>query len=436
MKNHPFQSFSIKPFLVDAIDKKGFQQPTEIQQRVIPMIKKGRSVIGQSKTGSGKSHAFLLPVVDKVDPSRAETQVVIAAPTRELATQLYQVTRELVADADETYKVKRFVGGTDKARDIEASKDAPHIVIGTPGRLRDLVKEQALSVHKTEILIVDEADIMLDMGFIEEVDQIASRMPENLQMCVFSATIPEKLQPFLQKYMEDPRYVQQTEANTTPSKLVHWVLPVRSSDRLERLYDVCTSFQPYLAIIFTNTKKRAEEVHRFLTEKGLRVGQMHGDLAPRERARMLKRIQSLEFQYVVATDLASRGIDLEGASHVINDALPKDLDFYVHRAGRTGRAQYEGVAITLVSPDEENQLDALESRGLPIQMKELKKGEWKDGKPRHQRTTRKMTASSDEKQVRQKVYKSKKVKPGYKKKYQRKVDEKMKQHRRKQQRQK
>ena len=214
------------------------------------------------------------------------------------------------------------------------------------GRIKDLVEEQALQVYTATMLVVDEADLMLDMGFIEDVDQFASRMAEKIQMLVFSATIPEKLKPFLKKYMENPKYVQVNPKQATAAKIEHVLIPLRHRNKNQLLHDIIVRYNPYLAIIFTNTKKMADDVADELIEKGLTVGRIHGDLSPRERKRMMKQINNLDYQYIVATDLAARGIDIEGVSHIINYELPSDLDFYIHRTGRTARAGKSGIAAT------------------------------------------------------------------------------------------
>ena len=201
MKETKFKRFPLKPFLYVGLQSIGLYEPTDIQERIIPKALKNSSVVGQSQTGTGKTHAFLLPILTKIEPENREVQAVITAPTRELANQIYHEVLKLTkfCEKDQIISTKLLVGGTDKARTIEKLKQQPHIIIGTPGRIYDLVKEQALFVHTAQMMVVDEADLMLDMGFLEDVDKIAGMMPEQLQMFVFSATIPENLKPFLKK---------------------------------------------------------------------------------------------------------------------------------------------------------------------------------------------------------------------------------------------
>ena len=199
-----FESFNFQPFILEAIKDKGFTEPTAVQEKLIPLIKKGKNVVGQSQTGSGKTHTFLLPLMNKIDAAKDEVQIVITAPSRELATQIYQAAIQIAKFSPNEIRVTNFVGGTDKQRQIDKlATHQPHVAIGTPGRILDMMNEQALKVHTAEYFVVDEADMTLDMGFLTEVDQIAGRLPKHLQMLVFSATIPEKLRPFLLKYMEN-----------------------------------------------------------------------------------------------------------------------------------------------------------------------------------------------------------------------------------------
>jgi ATP-dependent RNA helicase CshB len=417
MEKTLFERFAFQPFIIEAIKSLQFYKPTEIQERVIPAVMRGESVVGQSQTGTGKTHAYLLPILHNIDPNVAEVQAVITAPTRELATQIYHEALKITkfCPSGQEIKVRCFVGGTDKLRTIEKLKTQPHLVIGTPGRINDLVREQALFVHTARTLVVDEADLMLDMGFIVDVDQIAGRMPEKLQMLVFSATIPEKLKPFLKKYMENPKYVHVAPKQVTAANIEHVLIPLRHRDRLQLLHDVLLAYNPYLAIVFVNTRKMADEVANQLIEKGLKVGVLHGDLTPRERKKMMKQIRDLEFQYIVATDLAARGIDIEGVSHVINYELPTDLDFYVHRVGRTARAGYSGIAATIYEPSDQHTLVKLEKKGIHFLHRDLRDGEWVELDAWNGRKKEKKQDEVEE-LVEKLAKKQKKVKPGYKKK--------------------
>ncbi|GLB58225.1 DEAD/DEAH box helicase [Cytobacillus sp. NCCP-133] len=432
MNEMKFERFNFKPFIIEAVKEFGFYEPTEIQERMIPAVLKGESAIGQSQTGTGKTHSYVLPILQKIEPSRQEVQAIITAPTRELANQIYHEVLKVTDHCSEGEEItaRLFIGGTDKQRTIEKLKKQPQVVVGTPGRINDLVKEQALFVHTAEILVVDEADLMLDMGFIEDVDQVAARMPEKLQMLVFSATIPEKLKPFLKKYMENPKYVHIEPKQATAANIEHWLLPSRHRNKVNLVYEALSSFNPYLSIVFTNTKKKADEVADGLISKGLKVGRIHGDLNPRERKKMMKQILDLEFQYIVATDLAARGIDIKGISHVINYELPTDLDFYIHRVGRTARAGFSGIALTVYETSDEDSLNRLEKMGIEFQHKDLQKGEWASLENRNKRKNRQRQTDDIDKKASSLVKKPKKVKPGYKKKMKWEMDKIKKRERR------
>ncbi|MGG2013972.1 DEAD/DEAH box helicase [Bacillus sp. S10(2024)] len=414
-----FTQYDFQPFLIDAIRELRFSEPTEIQQKIFPVVKKGVSIIGQSQTGSGKTHAYLLPTLNRIDATREEVQLVITAPTRELAQQIYEEIVKLTkfCEEDKMITARCFIGGTDKQRSIEKLKKQPHVVVGTPGRIKDLVEEQALFVHTASAIVVDEADLMLDMGFIHDVDKIAARMPKNLQMLVFSATIPQKLKPFMKKYMENPEHIHINPKQIAAINLEHHLIPSRHRNKVELVKNLLLQYQPYLAIVFTNTKKMADEVADGLTERGLKVGRIHGDLSPRDRKKMMKQIRDLEFQYIVATDLAARGIDIEGISHVINYEIPSDLDFFIHRVGRTARAGYSGIAATIYDQANEEALDTLEKqRHIEFKHVDLRAGEWVELGPRRRRQSRKKPNDALDSMAQKVVKKPKKVKPNYKKK--------------------
>ncbi len=420
MEKNLFEKYNFQPFIQEAIADLGFNEPTEIQERLIPIISKGDSAIGQSQTGTGKTHAYILPIIEKVNPDLKYVQAVIAAPTRELASQIHQEVLKITghAPAGKAPAVRCFIGGTDKQRTIDKLKNQPQIVVGTPGRINDLMKEQALDLHRAQMLVVDEADMMLDMGFIEAVDQFASAMPENLQMLVFSATIPEKLKPFLKKYMENPKYIQVEPKKPAAENIEHLLLPARHRNKVGLAASVLAAFNPYLAIVFANTKKMADEVADGLLAKGLKVGRVHGGLTPRERKRVMKQVKDLEFQYIVATDLAARGIDIEGVSHVVNMEIPDDLEFYIHRVGRTARAGNSGIALTIYETSDEDALNRLEKMGIAFKNMDLQKGELIEIGDRNKRQKRKRQSDDTDIKARALVKKPGKVKPGYKKKMQ------------------
>ncbi|MGQ2283138.1 DEAD/DEAH box helicase [Apilactobacillus kunkeei] len=413
-----FKQYNLKPFIMDALDELNFREPTAIQEKIIPEIRKGRSVVGQSATGSGKTHAFLLPIFDKLDVDTLEVQAVITTPSRELAYQIYNNAKQLAKHSDKTIHISNYVGGTDKVRQIEKLKnEQPQIVIGTPGRISDLIKGQHLQVHTATQLVIDEADMTLDLGFLNDIDNIAASFGKDVQMMVFSATIPQKLKPFLKKYLENP-YVENIPNRTVISPTIdNWLISTKGQNKNDLIYKLITMGEPYLVLIFANTRKRVEEIYEFLRNQGLKVGIVSGDLTPRERKRTMKQIQNLEFQYVVATDLAARGIDIEGVSDVINDDIPEDLEYFIHRVGRTGRNNMPGTAVTLYSPDEEDEIDALEKMGISFKPKVIRGGRVEDTYDRNRRKSHRRGHDKLEPTMIGMIKKKKRnVKPGYKNK--------------------
>ena len=412
--------FHFNQEIMMALEEIHFEKPTEIQTEVIPVMRKGLSVIGQSRTGSGKTHAYLLPIFEAVDVYLDQVQAVMITPTRELADQIYASAMQLNCKREKPLDVRTYIGGSNKQKSISKLKTQPHIVIGTPGRIHDLIRSNDLDVHLANVLVIDEADLTFDMGFLLDVDQIAGSMPKKLQMCVFSATIPEKLKPFLKKYMENPVHVHIRANIPTVEEIQQYLVYEKSQTKLQVLLSIMETINPYICMIFTNTRKSAESLASGLADAGVRVGKIHGDLDARERKKMMKQIRDLDYSFIVATDLAARGIDIPGVSHVINYELPQDLDFYIHRIGRTARAGAAGDAFSIVSYSDEEKLDQLEKRKIPLTVIEIKDGEIREVGPRHKRKLRKKTNQELDKIARRLIQKPKEVKPGYKKKLEKK----------------
>jgi len=427
------QDLNIKPYIKEALLDLNFNELTQIQKEVVPLALKKTDIIGQSQTGSGKTHAFLIPIFEALNEFDQKVQAVITAPTRELAEQIYQMATHIASFSEDPIHVVRYMGGTDKKRTVEKLKTQPQIVIGTPGRINDLaINERALLVHTARIFVVDEADMTLEAGFLQDIDQIAATMDQNLRMMVFSATIPVGLKPFLKKYMQAPEHIHISPRQQTAVKIEHILYPTKHRPRIEVLKKVLGSLNPYLAVIFANTKKNAAEIARELKAAGLKVGEIHGDLEPRARRQTMNRIRNLDYQYIVATDIAARGIDIEGISHVINFELPADLEFYIHRTGRTARANLDGVAITLFDTNEEEALSQLESRGIAFAYKEFDaSGELVDSNHRNRRVSRVKRENEIDKIAKAKVRKPKRVSPGYKRKMKYQMDKVRRQEKRK-----
>lgn len=425
-----FEQYQFQSFIKETIEELHFQSPTPIQKSIIPLVYKQRDIIGISQTGTGKTHAFLIPIIDMIDTEREYVQAVITAPTRELASQIYE-NAKLFMKHNPQLRVSLIIGGSDKQKAIQKLSVQPHIVIGTPGRIKDLsLDEQALKITTADVFVIDEADMTLEFGYLEDIDSVLGKMKDNLQMMVFSATIPQMLRPFLRKYMKDPKLIEIDEGLTSSRQVLHYLIPTKHRDRYIVLKEIMDIIDPYICIIFCNTRKEAISLSRQLREDGYKIGEIHGDLEPRERRQMMRRIQNMDYQYIVATDIAARGIDIDGVSHIINMEFPKELDFYIHRSGRSGRGKYTGECYSMYDTSNEQMVHALEKKGITFEMKELKGQHFVDSKDREKRKSRIKHQSDLEKKISSMVRKPKKVKPGYKKKRKREIEKLVKKEKR------
>lgn len=413
-----FTDYNLKTEIYQALKAINFKEPTPVQEKMIPVILQGRSVVGQSQTGSGKTHAFLIPIFEKLNLTDESVQVIITTPSRELAAQINRTAKQIAEMFEEKNQpqIGYYVGGTDKSRQTaQLDNKQPQIVIGTPGRIHDLSKNGSLDIHKASTLVIDEADMTLDGGFLPDVDAIAGALPSDLQMMVFSATIPKKLQPFLKKYLNNPIVEEIPSETVIANTITNLLVGTKGKTKDEVVYNLLTMGNPYMALVFTNTKVRAKELTKYLRKQGLKVAEIHGDIQPRERRRVMSAIQRLDYQFVVATDLAARGIDIPGVDLIINDGIPNELEFFIHRVGRTGRNNQTGTAITIYNPDEEDRVASVEKMGIEFQPKNFSHGELKDGIDRRRRRQRnKSTQKLDPTMLGMVKKKKKHVKPGYK----------------------
>ncbi|MBO6047374.1 MAG: DEAD/DEAH box helicase [Erysipelotrichaceae bacterium] len=399
-----------------------FETPTQIQKEVMPLVYKRRDVIGISQTGTGKTHSFLIPIIDTIDTEADCVQAVITTPTRELAYQIYNNAQAFKKNNPDL-RISIIIGGSDKQKTINALSTQPHLVIGTPGRIKDLaLNEKALIITTAEIFVIDEADMTLEYGYLEDLDAVLGKMRDDLQMLVFSATIPESLQVFLRKYMHNPKLIQIEEAKATTDNVNHYLIPTRHKDRYELLTTIMSIIDPYICIIFCNKRTEASALTKRLREDGYRTGEIHGDLTARERKQMMRRINNNEYQYIVATDIAARGIDIDGVSHIINMDFPTERDFYIHRSGRCGRGKYTGECFSLYDTSSQNMVERLEKRGIHFLMKDIKDGKLVDAGERQRRAKRQRQPSELEREVQKIIRRPTKVKPGYKKKRKREIE--------------
>ena len=421
--NNIFENEKLSPALRQGLKKINFVKPTEVQKKVIPVLLAHKNAVVQAVTGSGKTHAFLIPVMNEINEKLPYPQAILTTPSRELAQQLYQVTRQLRDAAGLNISVAQLAGGTDRERQLEKiGRHKPQIIIATPGRLNDFVAKKILPLDYVTNFVIDEADMTLDMGFLGEIDFIAQRLTQNCVLTAFSATIPVKLANFLRKYMAKPETIIVDNPTVISPTVKNDLLDVGSKNRKKILYQLLTIGQPYLALIFANTKQTVDELTEFLIKQGLRVAKIHGGITERERKRTMREVEAGQFQYVVATDLAARGIDIAGVSLVINYEIPRELEFVIHRIGRTGRNGMSGHAITLIREEEMDQIFKLENMGVHFDFVEIKNEAIVPRKHYHSRKTRQSSSQSLDNKMRGLVKKAqKKRKPGYKKKIKRAI---------------
>ncbi len=408
-----------KEYIQRAIDELGFKKWTEVQEKVIPKAIKKQDIIGCSQTGTGKTHAFLIPVFEGLNEEQKEVQVVILTPTRELALQIYKVASQIASHYDGHIDIRKFVGGSDRDSEItKLEKSQPQIVIGTPGKVSDLaLKSNVLKIYTAKTFILDEADMALDTGFLDDIFKIVDLLDEQKQMMVFSATIPEEIRPFLRKYLKTPYEVFIKPRELSSLNIKHIFLPVKSKDKITVLNQLLKIINPYICLIFANKKEQVDQLASLLYNNGKKVAKLHGDISPRERKRILQNASKAMYQYIVCSDIAARGIDIDGVSDVINFDLPNNMEFYIHRTGRTGRASYQGNAFTLYTVNDDAYIDFLEEKNIHIVYNDIKNGELVEKRVRKERQKRKkVTAGFDKHSVNVKKN-NKKVKPGYKKKY-------------------
>lgn len=417
-----FDGYEWKDYIVRALNDLGFKEFTDVQKAVFSNLKTNKNILAKSKTGSGKTHAFLLPIFQDLDEDDYKIQATIVAPTKELAMQIYKVCQHIASFSDKRINVKLYSGGSDRNREIEKlGNNMPQIVIGTPGKIKDLaIDENVLKIFTSKYFIVDEVDMTFESGFAEDLDLI-SAVVTNAKMMFFSATVAEKILPYLKKYMTNVEFLDIN--NTYDNKIEHIWIPIKYKERFDVLLDLMDTMHPYFCIIFANKKETVIELGKKLTQAGYFVGLMHGDLTPRERKKVLQGCKNLDYQYLVATDLAARGIDIEGVTHIINYEIPKDYEFYMHRSGRTGRMHKDGIVYSLYEDLDNEYLDNLAKKGVKPSYFEIKNKELIPYKGRNSRTLRAKPTTNYQLEASKYIPKAKKVTPGYKKKRQAMIDD-------------
>jgi ATP-dependent RNA helicase DeaD len=353
-----FKEMGLSSPILKAVAEMGFEEPTPIQEKTIPPALAGKDIIGQAQTGTGKTAAFGLPMIETMSSEREYIKGLVITPTRELAIQV----------AEELNRIGQFkgiralpiYGGQDIDRQIRALKNRPQIIVGTPGRLMDHMRRKTVRLERIQTVILDEADEMLSMGFIEDIENILQEVPDKRQTMLFSATMPKTILNLAQRYMNDPEFIRMKTAEVTVPLTEQYYYEVQEKQKFDTLCRLLDIHAPELAIIFGRTKRRVDELNEALSKRGYSAEGIHGDLTQARRDSVMRNFREGSTELLVATDVAARGLDINNVTHVYNFDIPQDPESYVHRIGRTGRAGKEGLAITLVTPREIGHLKLIE----------------------------------------------------------------------------
>ncbi len=359
MNEIKFRDLGLKDTLLKSIEELGFEKPSQIQAEAIPVAMQGYDLIGQAQTGTGKTAAFGCGIINHIS-KKDGLSAIILAPTRELAIQVNDELKRL--SKYDNLSILPIYGGDPITNQIRNIKKGVNIVVGTPGRVLDHIKRGTIKLGTIKFLVLDEADEMLNMGFIDDLEDIIKQLPEDRQTLLFSATMPEPIKKLAKRYMKsDAKHIAIKKTSMTVSSITQSFFEVSHKTRFEALCRVLDFDTPSSAIIFCRTKKGVDELVEGMQSRGYVVEGMHGDMSQAHRLRTLKKFKDGSLNYLVATDVAARGIDVEGITHVINYDLPQDVESYVHRIGRTGRANRTGIAYSLVSPKEYSMLKQIKS---------------------------------------------------------------------------
>jgi ATP-dependent RNA helicase DeaD len=353
-----FADLGLSESTLAALEDVGYEKPSPIQEQAIPPMLEGRDVIGQAQTGSGKTAAFGLPIIEYIDPSEPEVQALVLTPTRELCIQVTQALRTYARrkGAD----VVAVFGGAPIRTQQAQLKAGGHIVVGTVGRVLDLIGRHSLVLDSCRFVVLDEADEMLDLGFLEDVEKILRLTPNSRQTALFSATMPPPIRKLADNYLYDPEHVKVQSATLTVDSVEQFQLTVKTADKADKLVEVLEAEKPDQAIVFARTKIRTDQLYKKMKDRGFNVKALHGDMSQGSRDGVMLGFKGGRVPILVATDVAARGLDISTVTHVVNFDVPRSPDVYVHRIGRTGRVGRAGRAITFVEPKQEKELEAIE----------------------------------------------------------------------------
>lgn len=426
-----FKGINLSNEMIRSLERQGFSNPSQIQLRAIPKALKGETLMVQSATGTGKTLAFLVPIIEKVDLKNQNIQVIIIAPTRELAQQIFDFATPFLKEFPDV-KIKLFKSGIEREESAQGLSIPPHIAIGTPGRLADILVD-SVSLKSVNTIVLDEADMLLREGFFGEIDKIVDQTNKP-RFLVYSATLEANLAHELERYI-GPNIPVINEETMTASNVTHYLVDIRHNDVLTSLIDVIEIIKPYLLMVFASKKETANEIYSALRAKKYKAALLTGDLNARERKSVLRQVKNDEVYILVCSDMAARGLDIPDVSDVINVDLPNNLEFYYHRAGRTGRFNKKGNCYTFYNNDKTAKPLALIQNGVKFKYLVLRDNQLVEGKgiEKSHPTKRKVDEELQNKikQVKAQIRnKDKKVKPGYKKKQKQAIEKVKQKHRR------
>jgi ATP-dependent RNA helicase DeaD len=372
---------ALAPFLQQALESKDIKEPTDIQQAAIPLLMDGKSVIGESHTGTGKTLAYLLPILQRIDPAEDTVQAVIFSPTRELTMQIANVVAEFCKGTD--IRSQAIIGGVDIKRQMEKLKEKPQIIIGSPGRMVDLLDKRKLKVHEAKIVVVDEVDELVAARMLRAMETVMMRTSRDRQLAVFSATISAEVEKWSQQWAEQIETVRIKSNSRLPEGISHAFIVVPEREKFEELRRLLVALNPERAVIFVKKLHRVEDIASWLAGRGVNIVGIHSETKKLDREAALREFRSGDLNCLVTTDLLARGLDIEDITHVINFDLPMDAEDYIHRVGRTGRAGKKGFAVTLLEPKEKFMAGKFATQlGITFQEKSLLRGSLIDARPR------------------------------------------------------
>lgn len=353
-----FNDFMLSENLISTLKKQGIKEPTQIQQEALPAILNGSDLIAQSQTGTGKTLAFLLPMFQTFDSSSNKVQGLIVTPTRELAIQITAVANML--NHDDSFGILSAYGGQDIGKQLKKLRNNIHLIIATPGRLLDHMRRETIDFKGLKILVLDEADQMLHLGFRPEIDMIMRLTPKKKQVLCFSATMDSKVKKIAYGNMSNPVEITVAKKAVTLDAIDQLVIKTTDRKKQDDLKTKIDEDRPFMAIIFCRTKRRVDALETALTQGGYNCEKLHGDLTQKKRERIMTAFRDLKYQFLIATDVAARGLDISGVTHIYNYDMPENPEIYIHRIGRTGRAGEEGIATTFATPRDSSLLRDIE----------------------------------------------------------------------------